>query len=54
MALGAVVSCVIVLAHSKRTEGLFDSLIMKIAFIRRGFWLGSVLQTLRSISRMMS
>ena len=37
IALGAVVSYVIVLAHSKRTEGLFDSLIIKIAFIRRGF-----------------
>lgn len=37
MALGAVVSYVIVLAHSKSTEGLLDSLIMKMAFMRRGF-----------------
>lgn len=37
IALGAVVSCVMVLAHSKRTDGLFELLIMKIAFIRRDF-----------------
>lgn len=37
MADGAVVSCVIVFAHSNNTEGLFELLIMNMAFIRRDF-----------------
>ena len=37
MAEGAVVNYVIVLAHSKSTEGLFELLIIKMAFIRLDF-----------------
>ena len=54
MAVGAVVNWVIVFAHSKSTEELFELLRRKMAFIRRCFWLGSILQSLRSISRTMS
>ena len=54
MAVGAVVSWVIVFAHSNSTDEDLELESMKIAFMRRYFWLGSILQSLRSISSTMS
>lgn len=54
MAVGAVVSYVIVLAHSNRTLELFEFDSKNIAFISLCFYAGSILHSFLSISSTIS